>query len=87
MKFMDDNNICLLSDWPAQSPNLNIIENLWSILKTRVRKRIISNNTDLWEVIKEEFYALDNATIINLYSSIPARLNKVIKAKGYQIKY
>jgi hypothetical protein len=25
--------------WPAQSPNLNIIEPLWSVLETRARNR------------------------------------------------
>jgi transposase len=25
--------------WPAQSPNLNTIEPLWSVLETRMRKR------------------------------------------------
>ena len=38
-------------DWPAQSPDLNPIENLWSELKRRLRKDdyIITNKENLFQ--------------------------------------
>jgi hypothetical protein len=32
-----------LIDWPANSPNLNAIENLWHLVKTNVGKRMLKN--------------------------------------------
>ena len=33
LKLLEDNKICYISDWSAQSPDLNITENMWSVLK------------------------------------------------------
>ena len=86
-KFLDDNHICVLSDWPAQSPDLNIIENLWSVLKLKVRQRNVNCKDDLWTIIREEFYGIHNDVVIHLYESITKRLRKVVQVKGHNIKY
>lgn len=87
IKFLDDNSICVMSDWPAQSPDLNIIENLWSILKFRVRHRIVRCKEDLWKIAREEFLAIPNDVINSLYNSVEKRLRKVIHVKGHNINY
>jgi len=40
-KFLKDVGVTGL-DWPPQNPDLNIIENIWSLLK---RKRTVSVHT------------------------------------------
>ena len=44
---------CLLSDWPPQSPDLNIIENLWAQFKRKVSERFPSNSSKLWNFARK----------------------------------
>jgi hypothetical protein len=69
--------------WPAQSPDLNIIEPLWSVLETRVRKRFPPPTflKQLEDVLQDEWYKIPLETIQNLYQSTPRRNAAVFKAK------
>ena len=87
MKYLDDKQICLLFDWPLQSPDINIIENLWSILKAKVYKRCPKTAEELWSAIEEEYKSIDASAIIGLYDSIPRRLKAVLQNKGEHTKY
>jgi len=87
MEFLDKENVCLLSDWPAQSPDLNIIENMWAELKKRLGKYHPIPKEDLWAVIEKEWYAIPNAYVRSLYASLPRRLRHVLKNKGLNSKY
>lgn len=80
MGFLRDRGITTL-DWPAQSPDLNPIENLWAIIKLRrakqfgmptSRNELINQVSQIWREISDE-------TRINLSNSIIKRLNEVIK--------
>src|SRR6266542_4476981 len=41
-KFIADNSICTI-DWPSNSLDLNPIENMWTIIKNNVEKRMPQN--------------------------------------------
>jgi hypothetical protein len=70
--------------WPANSPDLNPIENIWNILELRIRKRKIRFNSkdELWAIMQEEWYKIDTSFIKDLYLSMPARITDCIKGKG-----
>ena len=75
--------------WPAQSPDLNPIEHLWQILKTRIQQRNPrpKNLNELKECIYEEWGQLDPNIMRSLVLSMSRRIRSVIFAKGYQTKY
>ena len=49
-----DNKVKVL-EWPSQSPDLNLIDNLWAELKKRVRTRRPTNLTQLHQLCQEEW--------------------------------
>jgi hypothetical protein len=74
-------------DWPSKSPDLNPIENLWHLLKQRVRKRLPQNTESLTQCILEEWSSLDDQTVSNLCASIHSRLIHCVRARGGPIQY
>ena len=61
--------------WLAQSPTLNIIEPLWSVLESRVRSRFPPLSL---KQVEEEWYSIPLETIQNLDKSIPRRIQDVL---------
>ena len=83
-----ENNIETLP-WPSQSPDFNIIENVWRTIKVQLGKRLgeIQSQKDLINVVLDIWGSLDQAYIRGLYNTIPSRLQAVLKAKGAITKY
>ncbi|CAK9796647.1 Transposable element Tc1 transposase [Anthophora quadrimaculata] len=85
-KFLTSSHIKLL-DWPPQSPDLNPIENLWSILDRNVNKTGVTNKNNYFNTLQRSWESLDINYLHNLVESMPRRLAAVIKAKGGHTKY
>jgi hypothetical protein len=69
---------------PAQSPDLNIIQPLWSVLEIRVRNRFPPPAfvKQFEDVLQEEWYNILLEAVQNLYESIPRRIVVLLKANG-----
>jgi transposase len=66
-------------EWPAQSPNLNPIENVWKLLKDVVQKRRRSKNQeDMWLVVESEWKTISQSKLEALVATIPQRIKDVI---------
>ena len=87
-KWRDTNEVGILP-WPAQSPDLNPIENIWKVLKVRINKRpvIPRNEGELVIVLQEEWRNISQDIISNTVANMPQRLKDVIYAKGGSNKY
>lgn len=88
MSWFRSHNIPTL-EWPANSPDLNPIENAWEYLnkKLRVKKSSFSKPDEIWKILEEEWFKIPESYINNLYFSMSARMKAVIAAKGYATKY
>ncbi len=74
-------------DWPANSPDLNLIENLWGIVKRKMRDTRPNNADDLKATVKKTWASIPPQQCHKLITSMPRRIEAVIKAKGSPTKY
>ena len=82
------NNINVM-DWPPASPDINPIENLWAIIKTRIlklkptsKKDIIAGFIQVWNRDDEMLNIMQS-----LVRSMPRRVKALIDSKRSHTKY
>ena len=74
--------------WPAQSPDLNPIENLWSIMKYEISKLPNPQSVDKMTLLLEERWnQLTPEIWKGLIESMPQRIKACIEAQGGSTRY
>lgn len=86
-KFLEENFICYICDWPAQSPDLNIIEPMWKQLKDRMANHSPNTLDELWSLCCKEWNEIPSSFVKKLFESMPRRIANVIQCKGGNTKY
>jgi len=79
-----------LLQWPANSPDLNPIENIWGLLKKRLRMQFRDPSKDLdehWARIQAVWAEITPKEVNHLLESMPKRIQAVLRAKGFNTKY
>ncbi|KAI2647648.1 Transposable element Tcb1 transposase [Labeo rohita] len=74
-------------DWPANSPDLNPFENLWGIVKGKMREQRPRNADELKANIKATWATITPQLCQRLIASMPRHLDAVISTKGGPTKY
>lgn len=73
--------------FPAYSPDLNVIENVWSLLKREVRKAAPATKQQLEQTITAAWTSLSADLIGGICRSYRHRLEAVIRARGGSTRY
>ena len=71
-----------LLDWPAKSPDLSPIEQLWDYLKKKLAGVQFKSKEKLYERLSEEWEKIPSETINHYYSSFQARCSVCINHNG-----
>ena len=75
-------------DWPADSPDLNPIEQVWDELGRRVRRNhAIHTVNDLAEALQAEWASLPAPFIKRYIYSMPHRITACIAQNGGHMRY
>ncbi|CAJ0915852.1 unnamed protein product [Ranitomeya imitator] len=86
VKWFTDHGITVLN-WPANSPDLNPIENLWDIVKRKLRDARPNTLDELKAAIEASWASITSQQCHRLIASMPRRIEAVISAKGFPTKY
>ena len=86
--FLQDHQIDCM-EWPAMSPDLNPIENIWAILGTRVRNHDppISTVPELTRALQREWTNIDQVVIRNTVLTMRRRCIEWIGVSGASMHY
>jgi transposase len=73
--------------WPAQSSDLSPIENIWAYMKSKLAGKIYKKREDLIADLINIWNSISKKMIHKYISSMPKRINAVIKNNGKITKY
>lgn len=87
-EYLNKSNIAVL-EWPANSPDLNPIENLWAHVKYQLGLYPESPSTleELWDRIQDIWTSMPIELLHELYESMPKRIQQVYERRGDVTKY
>lgn len=76
----------LLQDFPPQSWDINIIENVWGVLAGKLDERRPVTNRGWQQAIKEEWGSIQQSTINKLVASVKPRMAQIVQLGGAWLK-
>ena len=90
-EYLKEKNVDILP-WPAYSPDLNPIENVWFLMQRKVYQMMFNgakprNAKELFSLCKYSFERVCEQNLQSLYRSFSNRCEEVIRLDGKRTKY
>jgi transposase len=86
--YIKEASLKYLDDWPANSPDLNPIENIWGIMEKHIKKMHVVNKPSLEVALKSVWRKLTTKEKLKpLIDSMEERMKAVLASKGSKIKF
>ncbi len=83
-----DRGVVCIDEWPPSSPDFNIIENIWRLLKQRLKVQGAFINLDtLKAALREEWERLTQEEIRNYIISLPWRMEEALERNGLAARF
>lgn len=82
LTYLERRGVKWLRNWPARSPDLNPIENVWGILQRRVATCGPTTREELKQFVEREFLAIPAEEINRTAGSYGAKLKRCVKNAG-----
>lgn len=80
--YLKRKNVLRLTEYPARSPDMNVIETLWAFLQRLVWSKRPVTRDDLVAAIKRSWDEITDEYVENLHKTWTKRLQNVIDRKG-----
>ena len=85
-QWFQEKNVTVLP-FPAYSPDLNPIENIWGIMKERVNQKGLTKVEDMKREVVRYWDSITHETLTSLIGSMPTRIRLCREARGDLTKY
>ena len=82
MEHLRDLHVRLLANWPPYSPDLNIIEVVWAIMKHRLNAIQARTLAYVKRIVLQVWDELSFETINSLVEQMPKRMQAVVNKGG-----
>lgn len=81
-QFLESKGVNVLKGWPARSPELNPIENLWSVLQSKVSDLNPTTTEEVRQAVQQAWRSISQAEVNRLVLSFDRRIASCLAENG-----